>query len=111
MLEYWKQNPHVTFAFYAVPRELKEMLIKQKKMRTKEAVAFIDRYKHVRFAIYKYAMINLFPDKNFLQIRDTKNSIYMLLNKKQKKPKTTIKRLGKFLLDNYELIFEPDGNA
>ncbi len=53
-------------------------------------------------------MINLFSPKYFIQLRDTKDCLYVLLNKKQKRPKTTIKQLGKYLLENYNMIFNPD---
>src|SRR4051794_37965536 len=69
MLEYWRQNPLVSFAFYAVPRELKETLVEQKKMSKKDAEKFTRRYQQVRFIIYEYAMLNLFPPQKFIQIR------------------------------------------
>jgi len=108
MLDHWRNNPEVSFAFYAVPRELKETLIKEKNLPEEEAEKFIKRYRLVRFNIYKYAMINLFSPKYFIQLRDTKDCLYVLLNKKQKRPKTTIKQLGKYLLENYNMIFNPD---
>ena len=107
MLDHWKENPAVTFAFYAVSRELTQTIIQEKDITVQEAQAFADEYKRVRFRIYQYAMINLFPPAKFIQLRDSKNCLYMLFNKKQKKPKTTIKKLGQYLLDNYDMIFEP----
>lgn len=108
MLDYWNKHPETTFAFYAVPRKWKEALLAEKKLTEKQTEKYIERFKKVRFTIYKYAMVNLFPPKHFIQLRDTKNSIYVLLNKKQKKPKTTLKFLGKYLAENYEMIFELD---
>jgi hypothetical protein len=101
MLDYWQQNPNTSFAFYAVPRELKNTLLIQDAKRSLI-------YKKIRFRIYRYAMINLFAPKYFTQLTDNKNCLYVLLNKKQKKPKTTIKKMGSYLLDNYNLIFEVD---
>jgi hypothetical protein len=101
MLDYWKKNPTTSFAFYAVPRELQStLLIKDAKR--------LETYKNIRFRIYRYAMINLFAPTHFTQLTDNKNCLYVLLNKKQKKPKTTIKEMGSYLLDSYNLIFEVD---
>ena len=110
MREYWQKNPTVSFTFYAIPREATNALINSKKLGGKAAEKFAKRYKKVRFTIYEYAMLNLFPPRHFIQIRDSKNFLYVLLNKRQAKPKTTLKHLGKFLLDNYDMIFEPDDN-
>ncbi len=108
MFDYWKKHPTTTFAFYAVPRKWNDSLLQQKTFTDKQTEKFSDRYKKVRFTIYKYAMENLFPPRHFIQLRDLKNSIYVLLNKKQKKPKTTLRTMAKYLAENYELIFEPD---
>jgi hypothetical protein len=61
-----------------------------------------------RFTIYKYAMINLFPPGHFTQLRDARNRIYVLLSKKQKKPKTGLRLAGNYLAENYEMIFDAD---
>jgi hypothetical protein len=106
MLDYWKTNPTVTFAFYAVPRDFNKEKFNKKFIKEIDEQLFIEKYKKVRFNIYRYAMVNLFPPQNFVQLRDTKNCLYILLNKKQKKPKTTIDILGKYLLANYDMIFE-----
>lgn len=108
MLDFWKRNPQVTFSFYAVPRHLDTHLFEQMHLDEKQWRKFVDRYRKVRYAIYDYAMINLFPPRHFTPLRDRKNSVYLLMNKKQRKPKTTVKRFGQFLLDNYGMIFEPD---
>lgn len=107
MLDYWRKHPETTFAFYAVPRRWTEQLLRNKNITEKQKKQLIDRYKKVRFRIYQYAMLNLFPPNKFIQLRDPKNSIYVLLNKKQKKPKTTVKKLGEYLAEHYELIFNP----
>lgn len=111
MLDYWKRYPTTTFAFYAVPRDLPSALINQKQLNKIESEKFFERYRSVRFTIYKYAMVNLFPPKNFFQIQDSKNSLYLLLNRKQKKPKTTLKKFKKYLIDNCNMLFEPDGKT
>lgn len=108
MLEYWRRNPAVNFSFYAIPRKFDENIVKDKNLKGKELSRFIERYKNVRFAIYDYAMINLFPPTAFTPLRDSKNAVYLLMNKKQKKPKATAKAFGRFLLANYEMIFEAD---
>jgi hypothetical protein len=106
MKAYWQKNREVTFAYYAVIREFKKAILK-KNISEAERNRFIDNYKKVRFSIYKYAMLNLFPPAYFSQYQDVKNCVYVLLNKKQKKPVTTLKQLAKYLLDYHELIFEP----
>jgi hypothetical protein len=111
MLDYWKRYPTATFAFYAVPRDLPSILINQKQLNKNEAEKFIERYRSVRFTIYKYAMVNLFPPKSFIQIQDSKNSLYLLLNKKQKNSQAIIKQFTKYLFDNHNIIFEPDGKS
>lgn len=101
MRVYWKQNPAVSFAFYAIPRKWKENFPEMPEK-------FVERYKKVRFNIYKYAMINLFSPQYFIQLRDPKNSFYVLLNRKQKRPQKTIELLGNYLLKNHDMIFEPE---
>jgi hypothetical protein len=108
MKHYWQRNPAVTFAFYAVPRAFDENLVLNKDLTIKEYKIYKERYKKVRYNIYDYAMLNLFPPRTFIPIRDSKNALYLLMNRKQKKPATTVRIFGKYLLDNYELIFEPD---
>lgn len=100
MLSYWKEHPAVTFAFYAVPRE--NLNCESSKRRDSTL------FRNTRFRIYQYAMLNLFPPTKFIQLRDSTNCLYILLNKKQKKPKTTLKKMGSYLLANYEMIFSPD---
>jgi hypothetical protein len=108
MLDYWRKNPDVTFSFYAVPRKFDESIVINKELSGRQLKKFIERYRKVRFAIYDYAMINLFPPTAFIALRDSKNAVYLLMNKKHKKPKITVQLFGRFLLDNYEMIFEPD---
>lgn len=108
MLDYWRKNPQVNFAFYAIPRKFDEAIVAHKNLTARELRKFIERYKKVRFAIYDYAMINLFSPKEFTPLRDRRNAVYLLMNKKQKKPKIVAQAFGRFLLQNYEMIFEPD---
>lgn len=91
MVDYLKLNQEITFAFYAVPRPEKEHLNKK-----------------ARFDIYSYAMLNLFPPSKFNRISDKNSSMFVLLNKKQRKPKTSFKQFASYLLDNYDLIFNPE---
>ena len=94
--------------FYAVPRSWKKREINEANLNVENLDNFRQKYSIARFSIYQYAMINLFPPQYFIHMRDTKNSIYILLNKKQKKPKSIVKNLAAYLLKNFELIFEPD---
>ena len=109
MKDYWKKNNSASFAFYAVPRDWKEELLNEKSLSEEKLEKFIDKYKKVRFNIYDYAMVNLFSPEDFTHLRDTKNCIYILLNKNQENPKETIKSLGEYLLAHSDLIFEVDG--
>lgn len=108
MRDYWSRNPDVTFAFYAIPRNFDPSVVHDKNLTPKQLKKFIDRYVKVRYTIYDYAMINLFPSSAFTHFKDSKNSLYVLLNKKQKKPVTTLRKLGGYLLEQYKMIFEPD---
>ncbi|OLY91777.1 hypothetical protein SAMN05444008_10925 [Cnuella takakiae] len=109
MLDYWKRNPAANLSFYAVPRKFDETILSGKAFSSpKEKRKFIDRYKRVRFAIYDYAMVNLFSPAYFIHMRDTKNAVYLLMNRKQTKPKVVANMFGHFLLDNYDMIFSPD---
>lgn len=107
MLDYWKRNPEVTFSFYAVPRKIEEEILNHIKLEGNELVKFIERYKQTRYAIYDYAMINLFSSQHFIHLRDKKNAVYLLMNIKHKRKKATIAKFGSFLLENYGMIFEP----
>ena len=108
MLEYWKKSNSASFAFYAVPREWKEEFLKTKKIPFENKENFVEVYKKTRFRIYNYAMVNLFPPTSFLHVRDTKNCLYVLINKLDKNPNETMEELGNYLLKNCDLIFEPD---
>lgn len=68
----------------------------------------LKQYQRARYNIYDYAMINLFPKTKFTYIRDKNNSLYVLLNKKHRKPKTSIKLMSAYLLQNNDMIFEPE---
>lgn len=97
MWDYWKMNPNVTFAFYAVLRN--EIL--PEKVRNRN----IEEYKKSRYNIYKYSMVNKFSHEFFTHIFDSKNCIYLLVNKKQRKPKTSFKSFTKYLKNNYDIVF------
>jgi hypothetical protein len=86
----WQANPEISFAFYAVP--------KPAGLKNSQA----------RYGIYEYAMTNLFPASHFRHYKDRQHLLYVLLNKKHKKKKATIKAIGQFLLAEYEMIFEPE---
>ena len=51
-------------------------------------------------------MINLFVPTHSTKLSDNKNCLYVLLDKKQKKPKPILKKLGNYLLDSYNLVFK-----
>ncbi|MBS1563006.1 MAG: hypothetical protein JST39_01400 [Bacteroidetes bacterium] len=107
MHNFWKRYPDTHFVFYAVPRKWEDAILADKRaMSAAEQARFAERFKRTRFAIYNYAMLNLFPSEYFVHIRDTKNAIYILLNKSQWHHATRLKQLGKYLLANYNMVFE-----
>ncbi len=108
MVFLWRNNPKISFAYYAVPRPLKSK-VKNDLRRNKilEDVSYRDKFIRGRYNIYEHAMINRFPPRIFWKAQDYKNSIYVLLNKKDK-PKRKIKAIGEYLLKNHEIIFEVD---
>ena len=61
-----------------------------------------------RFNIFQYAMLNIFHPDDFLQRRDTKNSMYVLINKRNPDPLHLIEQLHKYLRSHTDLIFELD---
>lgn len=108
MRDHWKKYPHCSFAFYAVPRDWKDALFKGKTLSESQKILFIEKYRNVRFSIYNYAMLNLFPPENFTPFRDSKNSIYVLVTKSRPRPKVILNSLTKYLFANHNLIFEAD---
>ncbi len=58
--------------------------------------------------IYNYAMTNLFPDSHFKHYKDRHHLLYVLLNKKLRKKKAAILAIGRYLLKEFEMIFEPE---
>ncbi len=90
MKQLWKRNPAISFAFYAVP--------KPAGMPNENA----------RFDIYEYAMINLFSNTHFAHFKDRRHLLYVLLNKKHKRKKAVLRSIGRFLLSEFEMIFEPE---
>lgn len=107
MLDYWRRHNDVTFAFYAVPRKFDDTVMREKNLTGRKLKNFTERFKKVRFAIYDYAMLNLFPPSAFILLRDSENAVYLLMNKKENRPKTIITEFSMFLFDNYEMIFDP----
>lgn len=108
MLDFWKKNPSISFAFYAVPREPDENILQKEFKSERRRQVFIQEYKRVRFKIYEYAMLNLSPPQNFIQTRDVNNSIYLLVNKAQRNVNSIVLQVAKYLYDNQNLIFELD---
>jgi len=100
MFEVWRTHKNMSFVFYAVPRDN----IPEKRLLNKE---YVEDYKRTRFNIYKYAMLNMFPPKNFNQVDDYHNCIYVLLNKANVNKEKSLKTLGEFILSNHDIIFEP----
>lgn len=103
----WKNNPNLSFAFYAAPRP--SAFEKLKKSRYDRIIGdeqFQEKYIRSRFNVYEHAMINLFPPKYFWKAKDYKNCIYVLLNKKSRKGANRLHQIGKYLLENHEIIFE-----
>jgi hypothetical protein len=89
ILKLWRNNPEISFAFYAVPKPIGY------------------RNERARYDIFENAMVNLFPTYAFKHYHDKRNSIYVLLNNAMKRKKNAIEIIGKFLLSEYEMIFEP----
>lgn len=89
MLQEWQNDPGISFAFYAVPKEIGE------------------KNTEARFNIYSYAMVNLFSPRKFKHYMDLRNSLYVLLNTSIRNKKDTIINMGKYMLSQYEMIFEP----
>lgn len=73
MLEYYRNNSLVSFGFVAAP-DLEEDL-KGKKIDVESGSR--------RFKFYQRVMINLFGPATFLQVSDTTNTIYLMINMKQ----------------------------
>jgi|JI10StandDraft_1071094.scaffolds.fasta_scaffold476590_1 hypothetical protein len=103
----WKNNPNLSFAFYAAPRPSTFEKLKQSRYdRIIVDEQFQEKYIRSRFNVYEHAMINLFPPKYFWKAKDYKNCIYVLLNKKSRKGANRLHQIGKYLLENHEIIFE-----
>ena len=73
MLDYYKRNNFVSFGFVAASDLEKD--IKGKHLP--------DGVGSRRFNFYRRLMINLFGPETFLQISDTENKIYLMVNKQQ----------------------------
>lgn len=93
MLDYYRNNPLVSFGFVAAPDLEKD--IKGKHVNLEKG--------NRRFLFYQRMMINLFGPQTFSQISDTENRIYLMLNNQQlSKGLITIKRLEKRLNQLYK---------
>ena len=92
MVSLWKENPKISFAFFAVPRVGENALRKNRR---------------ARFNIYQTAMQNLFSPKDFRQYMDPNSFVYVLLNVALPNKREVIQKIGKYLLKEYEMIFEP----
>jgi hypothetical protein len=113
----WRENPFISFGFYATPRTMDiNTIVSTKKFKDEAALNnYVERQKRTRFLIYEHAMINLFSPKNFFKLKDYDNSLYILLNKEIAKGKTyrkkeyqvKVEEIGKYLLNNHDIIFEP----
>jgi len=56
-------------------------------------------------------MLNLFSPQHFLQMRDAKNSLYVLQNTQEMQPDIFIDALTAYLATNHNLIFTSDDNG
>jgi hypothetical protein len=95
----------VNFIFYASLRDIKQHLAKSLKLKEQNQQEFIENYKRVRYRIYRYGMVNLFPYKYFTPIADTQNCVYVLINKKQDNASDIISELKHFLYENHDVLF------
>lgn len=92
MLYMWQRNPNISFGFYAVPRVDPSPKKKNRKS---------------RFNIYEKAMLNLFSPDYFRQYNDPRSLVYILLNNNVPNKRSVITQIGKYLLSEYKMIFEP----
>lgn len=107
MRAYFLKHRDVNFVFYASIRGITEQFIKNKKIAPIQLDFFIDQYRKVRYRIYRYGMLNLFPFEYFHQVEDKDNCIYALLNKKHD-PATILEDLRNYLLEHHDTIFTPN---
>lgn len=107
MLDFWRKNPMVNFVFYASLREVTED-VRKKGLPDDELDQFIENYKRARFRIYRYGMLNLFSYEHFTPVVDSGNCVYILINKKEPDAASLMSRLRDYLVDNHDLIFDPD---
>lgn len=105
----WKHDPKLSFAFYAAHRPTKFNCKNNNRLKKMmEDEEYREKYIRTRFNVYEHAMINLFPPNVFNKVKDYKNCIYVLLNKKRGRKAIRLKQIGKYLLDNHDIIFESD---
>lgn len=92
MLEYYRNNPLVSFGFVAAPDLDKD--IKGKEIDLTNGSR--------RFRFYQRMMINLFGPQTFYQASDTTHTIYLMINRKQlANGVVTIKHIEKRLNETY----------
>lgn len=108
MLDFWRRHPAVSFAFYAVPRDLTPEIRGRNFSSEIMHQRFLERYRQVRFLIYRYAMVNLFSPNDFLQMQDSANSIYVLANRSERNISALVWQLSIYLYEKEKLIFEID---
>lgn len=70
MLQYYFQNTHCSFGFVAAPDLDKSSIVQSG---------------NKRFRFYKNMMLNTFGVETFMHVYDTKNSLYILINRSQYK--------------------------
>jgi hypothetical protein len=75
MFDYWKKYPATSFVFYAVPRRREDAVLIGKKLTAKQIDKYVERFKKVRFNIYKYAMVNLFSPQVFYSTKRYKKTV------------------------------------
>jgi len=108
MHQYWKKNTNVNFVFYASLREIRSELLNSKTIPEESLADFIEKYKRVRYIVYRYGMLNLFSYDYFTPISDRENCIYVIINKKHPKAAEIIEPLRVYLLKNHEIVFNPE---
>lgn len=108
MHQYWKKNTNVNFMFYASLRDIQAQLLEKKTLAVDKIPSFIESYAKVRYSIYRYGMVNLFPYKYFTPVTEKKNCIYVLINKNEPRPSHVLSELIAYLSDHHDIIFNPD---
>lgn len=90
-VEILSRDEHASFGFVGVPK------IKAKNTMGKNE----PRYNTTRFRIYKRVFLNFFNEEKFLHSENLDNSAYIIINKKNKNPGTTLKHCVEMFLKIY----------